>query len=176
MKFKVLFKTPDTLSESINEAVSRLEISDEEKKHQLTMQLAELAEDYVAYGEQCVLEFDTDTASVRVKQCRKCLKQSEYAIKEWQKDNPGWYFHYLPTTDRGTLSKVFKFPDFNAAMAFANRIAMWAERNDHHPQMIISWGKVDITWTTNDAGGITAHDFAGAAAADSFQPYYPPTA
>lgn len=176
MKFKVAFNTPGSMQESITEAVKSSGIPEGEKQRKLTMQLVQLAEDYIGDGEEVALEFDTDTASVRVKQCRKCLVQSDYAVKEWQNSHPGWYFHRNAAIGRGTLSKVFNFPDFNAAMAFANRIAMWAERNDHHPQLIVSWGKVDITWTTNDVNGITVHDFAGAEAADSFQPYYPPTA
>ncbi len=170
MKFKVVFKTPDTMQYSIEEAVKWSGISDEEEQHQLTMQLMELAEDYIAVGEQWVLEFDTDTASVQVKQCRKCLKQSDYAIAQWQENHKGWFYAL------GALSKEFTFPDFNSAMAFANRIAMWAERHDHHPYLRIEWGKVAVSWNTHDAGGITAHDFAGASASDSFQPYYPPTA
>jgi 4a-hydroxytetrahydrobiopterin dehydratase len=122
----------------------------------------ELAEDYIQYGEAVSLEFDTETSGVTVKQCRKCLKQADYAIQVWLDEHPGW------DLSSDSLVKQFKFPDFNAAMAFANRIGMWAERNDHHPLMEITWGRVKVSWSTYDAGGITSHDFAGAAATDNF--------
>lgn len=162
MKFKVLFKTPDTLSQSINQVIDQLEITDEDQKHQLTMQLMELAQDYISYGEQVTLEFDTDVGSVRVKQCRRCLKQGDGAVQSWIKDNPGWVYAL------DSISKVFTFPDFNSAMGFANRVGFWAERNDHHPYLKISWGKVEVTWNTHDAGGVTVRDFAGASATDSY--------
>jgi 4a-hydroxytetrahydrobiopterin dehydratase len=164
MRFKIVFKTPDTMQDSINSEIDRLGITDEEQKHRITMQLMELAEDYIAYGEQVVLEFDTDTSAVRVKQCRQCLKQSNFAIQTWLKDNPGWDY------TNNSLVKEFKFEDFNSAMAFANRVGMYAERNDHHPVMEITWGRVKVTWTTYDAGGVTVRDLAGASHSDSYFP------
>lgn len=171
MRFKVLFKTPDTMQDSITSAVDQLGLTDEEEKHRITMQLAEVAEDYIQYGENVVLEFDTDTGGVTVKQCRRCLKQSDIAIQFWLKDHSGW-----DLTVNGGLVKEFKFPDFNSAMAFATRIGMYAERNDHHPTMEITWGRVKVIWTTYDAGGVTVRDLAAATATDKFQPFYPPTA
>jgi 4a-hydroxytetrahydrobiopterin dehydratase len=162
MKLRVTFKTPDTLTEAVNETVDYAGLKNEEEKHHLTMQLMELASDYIMYGEQVTLEFDTETSAVTVKQCRKCLKQDDYAIQAWLDEHAGW------DLSSDGLVKQFKFTDFNAAMAFANRIGMWAERNDHHPLMEITWGRVKVSWRTYDAGGITSHDFAGANVTDKF--------
>lgn len=162
MKFRVLFKTPDTMKDSINRVVQDMDLPSDEARHHLTMQMVELAEDYIQYGENVVLEFDTDNSTVQVKQCRKCLKTSEYAIQQWIDANQGWNYVLK------SLAKVFTFSDFNSAMGFVNRIAMWAERNDHHPYLKISWGKVEVTWNTHDADGVTAHDIAGANACEAY--------
>jgi 4a-hydroxytetrahydrobiopterin dehydratase len=162
MRFRVLFKTPDTMQDSINGAIDQLGITDEDEKRHLTMQLMELAEDYIQYGENVTLEFDTDTGTVDVRQCRKCLKQSDYAVQTWLKDHAGW------DLANDGLVKEFKFLDFNSAMAFAIQVGMWAERNDHHPLMEITWGWVKVAWLDGGVGGITTHDFAGAAASDTY--------
>jgi 4a-hydroxytetrahydrobiopterin dehydratase len=58
----------------------------------------------------------------------------------------------------GTLHKAYAFEDFAGAMAFANRVAEAAEAEDHHPDMLVGWGKVELWWVNHAAGGITAKD------------------
>ena len=58
----------------------------------------------------------------------------------------------------GALRKRFEFPDFGAAMVFANRVADAAERADHHPDMLVTWGACELAWVTHSAGGITERD------------------
>ena len=70
----------------------------------------------------------------------------------------------------GTLHKEFRFEDFAAAMAFANRIADAAEAEDHHPDMLVAWGKVELWWVNHSAGGITAKDVEMARRSDEAQP------
>lgn len=48
--------------------------------------------------------------------------------------------------------------DFAAALAFAVRLGMVAEKRDHHPDILIGWGKARVLWSTHDAGGITQLD------------------
>jgi 4a-hydroxytetrahydrobiopterin dehydratase len=43
-------------------------------------------------------------------------------------------------------------------MAFANRVADAAEQADHHPDMLVGWGKVELIWVSHSAGGITGND------------------
>jgi 4a-hydroxytetrahydrobiopterin dehydratase len=57
------------------------------------------------------------------------------------------------------LRRVYPFPDFKAAMAFANAVADKAEARDHHPDLLVQWGRVTLTLTTHDAGGLTERDF-----------------
>ncbi len=57
------------------------------------------------------------------------------------------------------LAKQFSFPDFKAAMAFANRVAAIAEELNHHPDILVQYDTVTLTLSSHDAGGITERDF-----------------
>ena len=58
----------------------------------------------------------------------------------------------------GALHKAYSFDGFTGAMAFANRVADAAEQADHHPDMLVGWGKVELIWVSHSAGGITGND------------------
>lgn len=62
--------------------------------------------------------------------------------------------------DRDAIAKSFSFPDFNAAWGFMTRIAMQAEKMDHHPEWFNVYGTVEITLSTHDCGGVSARDVA----------------
>ena len=55
-------------------------------------------------------------------------------------------------------------------MAFANAVAAAAQAADHHPQMIIQWGKVTVRWWSHDVGGISGRDIRLARATDELAP------
>jgi 4a-hydroxytetrahydrobiopterin dehydratase len=59
---------------------------------------------------------------------------------------------------RDALRKVFVFANFNEAWGFMSRVALWAEKLDHHPEWFNVYRKVDITLSTHDAGGLSALD------------------
>jgi 4a-hydroxytetrahydrobiopterin dehydratase len=61
---------------------------------------------------------------------------------------------------RNGLAKQFTFADFSAAFAFMTRVALAAEKADHHPEWSNVWNKVDILLSTHSAGGVTAKDIA----------------
>jgi 4a-hydroxytetrahydrobiopterin dehydratase len=67
------------------------------------------------------------------------------------------------SADRLAIAKSFRFADFNAAFGFMTRVALAAEKADHHPEWSNVYNKVEIRLTTHDAGGLTAKDFALAA-------------
>jgi 4a-hydroxytetrahydrobiopterin dehydratase len=69
--------------------------------------------------------------------------------------------------DRDAIAKSYKFADFNAAFAFMARVALKAERMDHHPEWANVWNRVEVTLTTHDAGGVTALDVEMAAFMDA---------
>jgi 4a-hydroxytetrahydrobiopterin dehydratase len=65
------------------------------------------------------------------------------------------------------ISKEFVFSDFAKAMSFANKIATFAEEEGHHPDLLVSWGKVGVQLTTHDVGGLSEKDFILAAKIDT---------
>ena len=64
------------------------------------------------------------------------------------------------------IRKQYTFANFPDAIAFVNRLAPRAEAADHHPDILINYKRVTLTYSTHDEGGLTDKDFAGAAAAD----------
>ncbi len=59
---------------------------------------------------------------------------------------------------RDAISKSYKFADFNAAFGFMTRVALKAEKMDHHPEWSNVYNNVEVVLTTHDAGGVTAKD------------------
>ena len=56
------------------------------------------------------------------------------------------------------IERTFKFADFNEAFGFMTRVALLADKQDHHPEWFNVWNRVEITLTTHDAGGLSARD------------------
>ena len=68
----------------------------------------------------------------------------------------------------GRLHRQFEFADFNEAFGFMTRVALVADKLDHHPDWSNSWNKVTIDISSHAAGGITPRCFELATAANSF--------
>ena len=60
--------------------------------------------------------------------------------------------------DRDAIAKSYRFADFNAAFAFMTRVALKAEKMDHHPEWFNVYSKVDVVLSTHDADGLTMRD------------------
>ena len=75
----------------------------------------------------------------------------------------GWTFD----EGRNGIARRFTFADFGAAFAFMTRVALEAEKADHHPEWSNVWNKVDVLLSTHDAGGVTQKDIALAAKMDA---------
>jgi len=59
---------------------------------------------------------------------------------------------------RDAITKTFKFADFNAAFGWMTRVALAAEKLDHHPEWFNVYSRVEVTLATHDAGGVTELD------------------
>ena len=70
------------------------------------------------------------------------------------------------TLDGDAIRKQYTFKDFPDAVAFVNRLVPEAEAADHHPDILINYKRVTLTYSTHSEGGLTVKDFAGAATAD----------
>jgi 4a-hydroxytetrahydrobiopterin dehydratase len=67
------------------------------------------------------------------------------------------------------LVRAYKFPDFRSALAFVNKVGEIAEEQGHHPDIVLGWGKVEITTWTHAVDGLTESDFILAAKIDRLQ-------
>ena len=68
------------------------------------------------------------------------------------------------------LTREFKFPDFRQALEFVNRVGVIAEEQGHHPNILLTWGRAEITIWTHKIDGLTESDFILAAKIDQLQP------
>jgi 4a-hydroxytetrahydrobiopterin dehydratase len=68
------------------------------------------------------------------------------------------------------LTREFKFPDFRQALEFVNRVGAIAEEQGHHPNILLTWGRAEITIWTHKIDGLTESDFILAAKIHQLQP------
>ncbi|HEY9217458.1 MAG TPA: 4a-hydroxytetrahydrobiopterin dehydratase [Phenylobacterium sp.] len=68
---------------------------------------------------------------------------------------PGWR---AGEGDRDAIVRSYRFKDFNAAFGFMARVALMAEKLDHHPEWFNVYNRVDVTLATHDADGVTELD------------------
>jgi 4a-hydroxytetrahydrobiopterin dehydratase len=76
-------------------------------------------------------------------------------------DVPGW------AVVDGALQRQFSFPDYGHTMAFVNAVAWLAQREDHHPDLLVSWGRCTVRWNTHSVAGLSINDFICAAHVDA---------
>ena len=84
-------------------------------------------------------------------------------VQEQLKNLAGWRLD----AERVALRRDFRFADFNQAFAFMTRVALYAEKNDHHPEWFNVYNRVEVTLSTHDAGGVTQRDLDMARFADA---------
>jgi 4a-hydroxytetrahydrobiopterin dehydratase len=99
------------------------------------------------------------------KQCIPCqggvppLKGAE--IEKYRAEIPEWN-----VVNEHHLERVFTFPDFKTALEFVNRVGELAEEQGHHPDLLLSWGRVEVRIWTHKVDGLTESDFILAAKID----------
>jgi 4a-hydroxytetrahydrobiopterin dehydratase len=67
----------------------------------------------------------------------------------------------------GALQPSFRFADWWETLAFVNALAWMVHRQDHHPDLAVSYDRCTVRWSTHSAGGVTVSDFACAARSDA---------
>jgi 4a-hydroxytetrahydrobiopterin dehydratase len=81
-------------------------------------------------------------------------KLSAEARRRALSDLPGWN----EAKGRDAIQKSFRFEDFNEAWGFMSRVALAAEKLDHHPEWCNVYNRVEITLSTHDCGGLSVRD------------------
>lgn len=89
-------------------------------------------------------------------------KLTQEARQKFFADHAGWE----EVEGRDAMKKAFKFKDFNEAFGFMTRVALKADKMDHHPEWFNVYNAVEITLSTHDAGGLTDKDVKLAAFID----------
>ncbi|MDJ0691835.1 MAG: 4a-hydroxytetrahydrobiopterin dehydratase [Xenococcaceae cyanobacterium MO_188.B32] len=89
---------------------------------------------------------------------------TEEEIKTYKTQIPDWDI----ITENGELHlrRVYKFPDFQTALAFTNLVGKAAEEEGHHPALLTEWGQVTVNWWTHAIKGLHQNDFIMAAKTD----------
>jgi 4a-hydroxytetrahydrobiopterin dehydratase len=90
-------------------------------------------------------------------------KLDDAALAELRRTLPEWQL----VPERPALRRVFLFEDFSRAWGFMTRVALLAESRQHHPEWFNVYGRVEVTLTTHDSGGITTLDVELARAMDA---------
>jgi 4a-hydroxytetrahydrobiopterin dehydratase len=104
----------------------------------------------------------SDLADQRCVPCRGGVPPLEgEALANLSSRLPDW-----KVIDRHHLQKSFSFPDFKTALDFVNRVGAVAEAEGHHPDLCLSWGRVDVVTYTHKIKGLTESDFVLAAKMD----------
>lgn len=88
---------------------------------------------------------------------------TEEERESWLAALPNW----TPARGGDAIERKFKFADFSEAFGFMTRVALLAEKRDHHPEWFNVYNRVEITLTTHDAGGLSLRDVEMAEAIDA---------
>lgn len=106
--------------------------------------------------------------SLAMQKCEPCYEEvpqvNEKECQQFMAEIPEWT---VKTRENITiLERVFKLKNYKQALAFTNKIAELAEVEKHHPEILLEWGKVTVTWWTHTANGLHKNDFICAAKTD----------
>ena len=81
-------------------------------------------------------------------------------IGQWMPQIPQW------SIATGILARQFSFDDYHKTMAFVNAVAWIAHSEDHHPDLIVSFNRCTVNYSTHSVGGLSENDFICAAKVD----------
>lgn len=95
-------------------------------------------------------------------------KVSDEELAQFRSQIPEWTVIERDGVKR--LERVYTFKNFVDALAFTNKVGDLAEREEHHPALLLEWGRVGVSWWTHTIGGLHSNDLIMAAKTD--QIYY----
>jgi 4a-hydroxytetrahydrobiopterin dehydratase len=100
--------------------------------------------------------------------CEACRadapKVTDAEAAELHASVPQWQL--VADTEPRRLEREFSFKDFKQALEFANRVGEMAEEQQHHPSLLVDYGKTNVTWFTHKINGLHRNDFVMAAKTD----------
>jgi len=85
----------------------------------------------------------------------------DHEVEAFLEEHPDW------SRSGDSIIRTFELDDFSQAMGFVTRVALEAEKADHHPDIDIRWNEVTLTLSTHSEGGLTVKDLKLADTADS---------
>lgn len=108
-------------------------------------------------------------ATLAARHCEACRPDSprvpDAAINGLLARIPEW--ELVERNGERRLKRTFALPDFVQALAFTAEVGALAEQEDHHPTILLRWGKVTVTWWTHAINGLHENDFIMAAKSDA---------
>lgn len=118
-----------------------------------------------AYERRVVFEAGGSPGALAGEKCVACRADapriSDGDAQGLLKNLPGWSIAVVDDVPR--LTRSFTFADFKSALAFADRVGAAAEAEGHHPELLVTWGRVTVGWWTHAIGGLHRNDFVMAA-------------
>ena len=101
--------------------------------------------------------------------CEACKADAPLVTAEEKKELmpqiPGWNIVEIDGIEQ--LTSSFAFKDYLSALDFVNKVANLAEEEDHHPEILLEWGKVTVSWWSHKIKGLHKNDLVAAAKTDS---------
>jgi 4a-hydroxytetrahydrobiopterin dehydratase len=118
-----------------------------------------MVEDSYSMGEDSVKRLMLSLKELAAKRSveRKGSPLTRQEVEQHMQSLPGW------NSKNGSIEKEFRFKSYLEGLAFANEIGQIAERENHHPDILIKWRRVKLTLSTHSVEGLSENDFILAA-------------
>lgn len=108
-------------------------------------------------------------SDIKNQECEACRvdapRLSEEELQKYLLEIPKW--NVISSDNIPKLKREYSFDNFLDALAFANKVGAAAERENHHPEIVVTWGKTTVTWWTHKIKGLHRNDIIMAAKTDS---------
>ncbi|HDZ58006.1 MAG TPA: 4a-hydroxytetrahydrobiopterin dehydratase [Pseudomonas xinjiangensis] len=104
-------------------------------------------------------------AQEQLSQAQGDVAMDKLAVDNLLQDLKGWNLTHSSEIPR--VEKTYLFGDFAEALAFANQVGELAEKGNHHPALLVEWGKVTVSWWSHSLGGLHRNDLIMAARTDT---------